>query len=175
VNGNATWFPALLVPLMALLLYRRFKRSVGRQPLAPRRMTARIVVLLLVGALLLATSPTATGLVGACAGALAGVALAMIALAHTKLEAGPDGNFYTPNRWLGLLVTALLVGRVAFRMATVYQASASGAPPPSMQRSPLTLAVFFVMAGYYGFYYAGVLRKMKALAPAPADHPPASR
>jgi hypothetical protein len=154
---------------MALVLYRRFKRSVGRQPLAPRKMTARIVVLLLVGALLLATSPTATGLVGAFAGALAGVVLAMAALAYTKLEAGPDGNFYTPNPWMGFLVTMLLVGRVAFRMATLYQASASsGAPPSGVQRSPLTLAVFFVMAGYYAFYYAGVLRKMKQLAPAPA-------
>jgi hypothetical protein len=149
---------------MGFVLYRRFKGSVGRQPLAPRRMMVRIVVLLLVGVVLLATSPTATGLMGAIAGALAGGALAVVALAHTTLEAGPDGSFYTPNRWMGLLVAALLVGRVAFRMASIYQASAhteGGAALSGVQRSPLTLAVFFVMAGYYAFYYGGLLRKLK--------------
>jgi len=32
-----------------------------------------------------------------------------------------------------------------------------------LQRSPLTLGLFFVLAGYYVSYYAGILRKVTRL------------
>ena len=35
--------------------------------------------------------------------------------------------------------------------------------PASMVRSPLTIGIFFVLAGYYLFYYAWVLWKSKHL------------
>ena len=41
--------------------------------------------------------------------------------------------------------------------------SASGAPSPGFQRSPLTLGIFFLMATYCVAYYAGVLRKARGL------------
>jgi hypothetical protein len=53
-------------------------------------------------------------------------------------------------------------------MFTFYEASqralATGAPPFSgIQRSPLTLAVVFLMIGYYVAYYAGILRQARTL------------
>jgi hypothetical protein len=48
-------------------------------------------------------------------------------------------------------------------------AQADQNPFAAFQRSPLTLAIFGVLVGYYVFYYAGVLRASRNLpAPAPA-------
>jgi hypothetical protein len=40
-------------------------------------------------------------------------------------------------------------------------AQADQNPFAAFQRSPLTLAIFGVLIGYYVFYYAGVLRESK--------------
>jgi len=45
-------------------------------------------------------------------------------------------------------------------------AQADQNPLAAFQRSPLTLAIFGVLIGYYVLYYAGVLRTSKSLPPA---------
>jgi hypothetical protein len=159
-----TWLPNLiLAPLIAFGLYRRFKRSFGRQKLVLHRMVLRMVVLSVVSALFLCWLPTAAGFAAAAAGLVVGVSLAFIDLSHTEVVRTDAGSFFTPNRWIGLVVTSLFVARLTVRLFAVYQHSAEvgqGVPsPPSLQRSPLTLALYFLLAGYYVSYYAGVLKK----------------
>lgn len=159
-----TWLPTvILVPLFGFGLYRRFQRTFGPQLVAPRRMIARIVLLSAVGTLILGTSRTTIGLATACAGLVGGVVLAVVDLRLTRFEATPKGRFYTPNGWIGIAVTALFLGRLAGRFFTMSERMATtqaGASPfAGVQQSPLTLALFLLLAGYYVAYYAGVLRK----------------
>jgi hypothetical protein len=170
-----SWLPTIIfVPLVAFALYRRVKRSFGRQRVAPKRMIARIILLSVLSVAFLASMPTARGVTGAAVGTAAGVVLAIYALKHTQYDVTSTGRGYTPNPWIGLVVTALFLGRLGARMFSIYEARVldpSATPNPSIQRSPLTLGIFFVMATYYVAYYAGVLRKARGLDV--ADTPPA--
>jgi hypothetical protein len=165
-----SWLPNLiLAPLVAFGLYRRFKRSFGRQLVRPRRMVLRMVVLSGVCALFLWWLPTRLGIAGALAGLAVGGGLALVDLAHTELEVTADGTFYTPNRWIGLVVTSLFVGRLTVRLFTVYEHAAQvgqGTPTSptanGLPKSPLTLALYFLLATYYVGYYAGLLRRERS-------------
>jgi hypothetical protein len=173
----SSWLPTLVaVPLVGFLLYRRLRRTFGRQLVAPRRMALRMVLLCVVCVLLLVRSSVTTISLGAAVAGLAlGVALAMVGLMHTKVEATAESKFYTPNKWIGLAVTALFLGRLAGRLFTVSERAtqvASGVSPyAGLQQSPLTLGLFFLLAGYYVTYYAGVLRKAAALGAPSAASP----
>jgi hypothetical protein len=118
--------------------------------------------------LLVGSTGTTASLGAAAAGVVLGVVLAVVGLMHTHVEATDEGRFYTPNKWIGLAVTALFLGRLAARFFTLSERAteaASGASPfAGVQRSPLTLGLFFLLAGYYVTYYAGVLRKARALS-----------
>jgi hypothetical protein len=151
------------VALLAFGVFFRVRRTLGRQHYAPRRMRARIVMLVAVGAMLIAALPTPSGFGGAALGSAAGIALAVLGLRHTKFEKTDAGLFFTPNRWLGLGVTALFVARLGVRMVTAFriaEATALSGDPPleHMHRSALTLVFYFLFAGYYAGYYALLLR-----------------
>jgi hypothetical protein len=141
-------------------------------------MIFRAVLLSVICIVLLASSSLPSGLLAASSGLVIGVALSLVGLRHTSFEVTNEGRFYTPNKWLGLLVTALLLGRLAARLLTLSERAAevaSGTSPFSgLQRSPLTLGLFFLLAGYYISYYAGVLRTAARLG-APAGSRPDQR
>jgi len=159
--------PMLVAAFVAWAIYRRVRRNIGRQRVQPMRMRSRIVLLGVVGALALATSARNMELFAAMAAGIAGgAALAWLGLRHTKFEITEQGNFYTPHTWIGLAVSALLLGRIAYRFMVVYPvahaASQAGANPfAAYQKSPLTLAIFGVVVGYYVAYYSGVLVKSR--------------
>jgi hypothetical protein len=166
----ASWLPTLVfVPLVGFMLYRRVRRTFGRQPVTPKRMAVRMALLSVVSVGFLVWMPTANGFAAAAIGLTLGVVLATYGLKHTTYDVTAAGTGYTPNPWIGLIVTALFLGRFAARMFSVYEARArspSGSPAPSFQRSPLTLGIFFLMATYYVAYYAGVLRKARTMGAA---------
>ncbi|HWW32120.1 MAG TPA: hypothetical protein VNY70_02010, partial [Steroidobacteraceae bacterium] len=81
-------------------------------------------------------------------------------------EVTPEGRFYTPHTYIGLAVTVLFLGRLAYRFLYL-SSGANGmfAPDPNAaiayQRSPLTVGIFAVLVGYYLSYYAGVLHRTR--------------
>lgn len=169
-------FTLLIAAAVLFIIYRRFRRNFGRQGLRPKRMIFRIVVLAVICLLLLA-SPF-HGLEGdaaAAGGAVIGVALGFWALAHTRFEYTAAGRFYTPNGWIGMIVVALLLGRLIYRFIVIYplmhQAVRQASQNPQSQFSPfgayehssLTLGLYFLVAGYYICYYASVLLKSRRL------------
>ena len=166
--NTSTWLPTLIfVPLVGFALYRRFKTTFGRQRVAPRRMIARMVLLSVVSILLIATGvPTTGSMTAAGAGLVLGLALAGLGLRLTTFEVTSEGRFYVPSGWLGLTVTALFLGRLVARLFTVSERLASArageSPLAGLQRSPLTVALFFLLAGYYVAFYAGILRRTRA-------------
>lgn len=155
--------PMLMVAFVAWAMYRRVRRNIGRQPLKPGRMTFRVGLFGVIGVMSLAAYAHNPQMAGALlAGLVGGGALAWLGLRHTKFETTPQGTFYTPHTYIGLFVSVLLLARLAYRFVIVYPAmqvahQASANPFAAYQKSPLTLAIFGLVIGYYVAYYAGVL------------------
>jgi hypothetical protein len=162
-------FTVLLGAFVLFAIYRRVRRNVGRQPLQPARMRSRIIVLAVVGAFFALSASRDINLLGALlAGVAGGAALGWFGLRHTKFEKTEKGDFYTPHTYIGAAVSVLLFARIAYRFIVVYPSMQAAAqadqnPLAAFQRSPLTLAIFGVLIGYYIFYYVGVLRASKSL------------
>jgi hypothetical protein len=90
------------------------------------------------------------------------VPIALYGLKLTKFEATPAGMFYTPNAALGVGISALFIGRIAYRFLVLYAApSLQAAQAPQPFQSPLTYFLFGLSAGYFIAYQTGVLRRAK--------------
>jgi len=170
--------PLLLGAVVLLFIYLRVRRNFGRQTVNTARLTVRAVALCGLGALLASAIWRNAPLVQALGlGVLGGALLGLIGLRYTRFEATDQGRFYTPHTYIGVLVLALFVGRLIYRLALgspgaqTMQAAAAGAGNPLAiyERSPLTLTIIGLPIGYYVLYNLGVLRKSRALA---AGEPP---
>ena len=159
----------LIAAFVVFRIYGRVRKSIGRQKLQQGSLVFRALLLTAIcGVFLASPLMTRADLAWSAAGAFAGLALAAYALMHTTVESTPEGRFYTGHPIIGLLVTGLLIVRIGFRMIQSYAAISTGAAPPphadplaATFGSPTTLAVFFLMAGYYGLYGAGLLMKAR--------------
>lgn len=161
--------PYLIAALVVWGVYRRLRRSFGRQRVRERLMWIRIGILtaiaVVAGAHAIITAHDVSALAALVAGIAGGAALGYVGLQHTKFEVQPDGRFYTPHTYIGVAVSALFLGRLLYRFLTVYD----GALPnqgfaASYQANPTTLAVFGALVGYYVFYYLGVLQRTRLTA-----------
>ena len=155
--------------LIVWRVYARIRRVVGRQRLSKVRPWLTVVVLALILALMLPASlvhPMAGA--AAIAGVALGIALGMLGTRLTRFEATPAGLFYTPNTHLGIALSLLLVLRVCYRFV-VLQMNGAAADAQSMQlgSSPLTMAIFGTLAGYYLTYAIGLLRWRARVAAQP--------
>ncbi len=93
------------------------------------------------------------------AGVGLGTALGMYGLRLTKFEQTLTGLFYTPNVHLGITLSLLFLGRVAYRAAQLYCSADPVPPSPSdFAISALTLLIFGTLTGYYVTYAVGLLR-----------------
>lgn len=162
--------PTLLaVPVVGLLLFRRYRRAFGRQVFAPTRMVLRMLLLVVLAGMMLVTARSGPSFAAAAVGAVAGGVLGVVALRTTRLEVTPDGRFYTPNVWIGIVVTALFLGRLAARMVAFYMDGPPAIPAPQaspfdgLNRSPLTLGIIVLTAAYHVVYFAGVIRDIRRL------------
>jgi hypothetical protein len=164
----------LLAALVVWGIARRLRRTFGRQPVQSTRIVLRIGVLAVAGVLVVATTRNAEALEAVAAGIVCGAALGYLGLRHTRFEVTPQGRFYTPHTYIGLAVTALFLGRLAYRF--VYLSYGTGAmvdasqnPAVAYQKNPVTLGIFGVLVGYYVLFYSGVLVKTRTAAPTTED------
>ena len=86
--------------------------------------------------------------------------LGLIGLAMTRWESQPEGLFYTPSRWLALLVTFAIAARFVYGW---WRATHSGSNAPGNQHwlvtasgTQLSLAVAAGLIAYYLVYSVGV-------------------
>jgi hypothetical protein len=156
--------PLLFLGLIVWRVYRRIRRSIGRQPVRRKRLITGIVIYSVFSVLLsLGGIVHPKLLLGLGGGLLVGVPVALVSLHLTHFETAPDGQFYTPHPYIGLSIAALLVVRLFYRVITVLGNPPQARNPAQMQQSALTFALFGLLAGYYIAYYAGVLaRSQKA-------------
>jgi Family of unknown function (DUF6151) len=150
----------VLIPLLAWRIYARFRRMVGRQRSSRIRPWITLTIfpalaLLLGFAARAHTERVALLALGLGAGALLGV----FGLGRTRFEPTKQGLFYTPNAHLGIALSLLFLARIAYRVVEVYVLDPHGPHGfDDFGRSPLTLAVFGLLAGYYIAYAIGLVR-----------------
>jgi hypothetical protein len=174
--------PLLLAALVVFGVYRRFRRTFGRQVLNRARMIARIAVLAVIGCTFLPLAlRSGQFLTAEIAGVALGIGLGLWGAERTRFLMHGDRLHYVPHTYTGIAVSLLFLGRLVFRFVQMY----AGAPSPqaasayagngatSMLRSPLTVGIFFVLVGYYVCYYSLVLWKSKHLKPEDIESAPA--
>ena len=136
---NITFNPSVIVPLVftAIFLwamYRRLRRTIGRQPLSRQRAQ-----------ILMVFYPVILGV------------FAFMSLL-TSFEATPEGLFYTPNVLVGMSVFVLLIARIGYRYYMFTNFAVPGTLPPNYTSDPLTLASLAILGCYFATYSFGLLR-----------------
>jgi hypothetical protein len=93
-------------------------------------------------------------------GMVCGGILGLIGLAMTRWESQPQGLFFTPSRWLALIITLAIAARFVYGW---WRATHSGGNAPGNQHwlitasgTQLSLAVAAGLIGYYVVYSVGV-------------------
>jgi hypothetical protein len=163
-----------LLPLIAWRMYARMRRMIGRQRLTRMRPWLTLVMFpLLLGLLALAARAHPERLWFLGIGVALGGAAGVFGLKKTGFERAPQGLFYTPNAYLGIGLSLLLVGRVIYRLVEVFVFGVAPAPaePNDFAVTPLTLGVVGLLAGYYIVYSAGLVRARAALLRGPIGKP----
>lgn len=178
---SAASVPSLLpslgiAALVIWRLYARVRRAIGRQKFSPVRSWLAVIVfpllLLLMGLGAMGHPWSAAALLG---GVAVGATLGIVGHRLTTFEIAPEGRFYTPNAHLGIALSLLFAGRVAWRFVQLNLVTGAPAmPSASFVGSPLTLLIFATLASYYVSYGVGLLRwNRQQGAPTPAIPPPA--
>jgi hypothetical protein len=142
---------------IAWRVYRRMKLNIGRQPLRPRRIIFRLVMICLACLFIpvvLHQYPLA--LAGFGGGLLCGALLGFVGLRLTKFETTEQGHFYIPDTRMGVGISLLLTGRIIYRLIVPPNFTLiPGHPPP--QFSPLTFFLAGITLGYFLVYLIGLV------------------
>ena len=150
-----------LVPLVLWRVYKRVQRLTVRQQSRTWRHWTGAVLL---PVLLLAFAGTVIGqpwsLGALAAGAAGGAALGLLALRRSRFEQVDGLYFYTPDTYIGLLVSALFIGRLGYRAYEFYGLDMQHGP--AFGSSPLTLVLMGLVGGFYASYAIGLLRWRRA-------------
>ncbi|MEB0030974.1 hypothetical protein QN372_09465 [Undibacterium sp. RTI2.1] len=161
----------VVLPLIAWRMYSRVRKLVGRQRLSKIRPWITLVIfpsLLVLLAFL--SSSHLDRLMYMAGGLIIGSGLAVYGLKKTVFEPTPQGLFYTPNAHLGIALSLLFFCRIVYRMLDVDVLNPLDSHDMgNFAGSPLTLAVFGLLASYYIGYAIGLLRWRFAVLRAKAE------
>ncbi|MGH8257582.1 MAG: hypothetical protein ACRET0_15370 [Steroidobacteraceae bacterium] len=175
----------LFAALIVWRMYRRTRRLLVRQRLSPARCWVSVCLFPALLVLLMARAwmyPQAiAALVG---GAAIGAALGAYALRRTTFERTAAGLFYRPSAPIGIGLSLLFAIRIIYRVSRLYALgpaamsgfaagarAGAGARPDTaaaIAASPITLAIFGMLAGYYVAYAIGLLLRHRQAQDDPA-------
>ena len=165
----ATFTPYLFPLFVAFVMYRRIRRNFGVQFWSPTRVWIRVALLSVVALMLLVAGAFAPQTLPAMGIGLAGgLVLAYFGLRHTHVHWTDGKRSYTPNPWIGGLLSVLLVGRLAWRMTSGGGLAGAQAAP-----SGITFGIAMALIAYSLVYAIGLIVQMKRLQPA-SDAAPAA-
>lgn len=146
----------LIVCFIGYRIVKRVKSNFSWTELRAGRLRFRMVLFAAIGVLFLSEGGfSAVGLVSDAVGILIGAALGYIGSTMTMFEQRGTSLYYRANIWIGSLVTALFIGRFAYRIYIMMTAGSGGldnmnfASPGSAWTSGLMLIMF----AYYIVYY----------------------
>ncbi len=154
---------------MPFALWQRYRLGKARRP--ARRWVTRInLALLLFSIAIFLWSAALTNFwvphafTYAVLGVLSGFPLAAFGLLLTRWETTATAIFYTPNRWLVLLLTVAVGLRLLYGLWRVWEKWQTTAPDSSWLAAAgiaESLAVGGVILGYYFCYAVGILLHLR--------------
>ena len=158
--STSTLTLVLFVLLIVWRLYARLRRMIARQRLSKVRPWLTIGLYSTMLVILCAALHTHPAALWWLAGGLAmGSFLGLFALSKTRFERTPEGFFYTPHAPVGIALSLLFIARMAYRLVQVSATQTMMHPgQPDFARSPLTLAIFGLLASYFLAYAGGLVR-----------------
>jgi len=150
--------PSIFAAAIALALLVRVRRLFGRQRLSVPRLVLRTTILssLVAFLVLLPSAP----LVIRELGVALGVALAVGGVLSTRFEREGATAYYRPNPVLGLVIVALLVGRLVQRLLVAKDLSLvmdGGARFGGGYGDPWSRLLVLAVLSYFAVYYVGIL------------------
>ncbi|AAU23722.1 sporulation protein [Bacillus licheniformis] len=152
--------------IIVSIVYIKFKRSVGYQPLKPARMLFRIILFSGIFVFLLTMSALHPlsyfyDLIGIALGLI----LTVYALKHVSIENRGGVLYFRTHLWVELIVLFLFLYRFLYRIAEIGQLQTavsdggSAAYGALFAQDPATMIGFFVLAVYYVGFSFFVLKK----------------
>ncbi|AZN39030.1 hypothetical protein [Paenibacillus albus] len=154
----------LVVLLVGYRIFRRVYSNFSWTAIRPRRLGFRIGLFAAIGVLFMVGSGfTAASIVSDVLGIMLGVALGLVGASMTSFERRGADLHYKANVWIGSIVTALFIGRFAYRIYGVvtmpqgqdsYNFAQSGG-------SGWASGLILIMFAYYVVYYAFLMNKGK--------------
>jgi len=159
-----------LVLAAPLLLLLRYRAGTARRLARPWVSTVNLVSLLISAAFFIWVAALTNFWVPrafsySLAGMLSGCLLGLIGLVATRWEKTPAAIYYTPNRWLVLLITVAVAARMIYgfwRIWHAWQTTAHDTSWLAAARIPGSMAVGALVIGYYLTYFAGVRSRLRS-------------
>jgi hypothetical protein len=160
--------PILVIALTPVLLIQRYRAGTARRP-ARQWMLMLAVISTGLSALFLLLSSAFTNIwvsdafADTALGLALGCLLGIGGLLVTKWEATPRSLHYTPNRWMVLIITLLVAGRVLFglyRATAAAQSGMTGGEVAGAFGVAESLGAAGFVIGYYLAYNAGVVWRL---------------
>lgn len=168
----------LLLALMPFGLWQRYRLGRARRRALPWLVRLNGWLLVASTVIFIAGASISSlwidhALTFALPGLLLGAALGIIGITATRFERLADGLYYTPNRWLVLALTLLILARLALSAWQLIHTT-----PEDVAQTPLTLLLadhgnLFAVGGIvlgYALAYAWCLRTRVAAAGRPYRH-----
>lgn len=158
-----------LVFAMPLLLVLRYRAGTMRRRGRKWAATINLLSLLVSAALFLWVAAMTTLWVTntftySLAGLAGGCVLGLLGLALTRWEPSPQALYFTPNRWLVLLITLAVTARLLYGLWRIWHAwRAAGANDSWLAAAGIagSMAVGAIVIGYYLTYSAGVRWRLR--------------
>jgi hypothetical protein len=154
----------LLVLSAPFLLIVRYRVGTARRPAQRWVVTINLLSLLASAALFVWVAAMTNFWVAhafdySLAGLLGGVLVGLLGLTLTRWEPTPRALYYTPDRWLVLLITLAVAARMLYGLWRIWHAWRTTGPDYSWLAAagiPGSMAVGALVLGYYMTYFAGV-------------------
>jgi hypothetical protein len=151
----------LTIPLSLFLRFRAGTvRRLGRRWVVTLNL---LMIVLSIGFFLYVAAITSFWVSGALRyslfGLMGGCFLGLLGLVLTRWEQTPRALYYTPNRWLILVITLAVMARLLYGVSRIWHGWHTSGPDESWLKTAGiagSLALGAVMLGYYVTYLAGV-------------------
>jgi hypothetical protein len=158
-----------LVFAMPLLLVLRYRAGTMRRRGRKWAATVNVLSLTISAALFLWVAAMTTLWVPntftySLAGLAGGCVLGLLGLAVTRWEPSPQALYFTPNRWLVLLITLAVTARLLYGLWRIWHAwRNAGANDSWLAAAGIagSMAVGAIVIGYYLTYSAGVRWRLR--------------
>lgn len=156
-----------LVILIPIALVQRYRVGTSRRRARPWLAVVNVAGIAISMALFLIGAAVTSiwvpdSFLYACGGAAAGMAAGLVGLALTRWDRDAGVPHYTPNRWLVLLITAIVAGRIVYgfwRGWHAWQVLGTSAAWAAAYGVAGSLAAGAAILGYYLVYWVGIRRR----------------